>query len=453
MEALRIISSEHSSLWRLVTAVDQICQEMESGNIKPDLDFFTAVFDYVAGYVNTMHHPKENDYLFKVMWDRVPESREMITQLMKEHDAEPIEVFDLRNKLQVYLATPNQETLTTFISGVHHFCQHIREHIKTEETTVMPMAKKGLLPEDWAMIDAAFANNDDPLFGVKARTEYTELHKRIVNIAPDPIGLGGMTEITHKAPEKKVTVSTPAAPRPPVSQEVVLDIKDVESYYGRIQALRGINLKVRKGELVALVGANGAGKTTLLRAISGVQPITRGSIHFGGQDITKLRADLRMRRGICQVPEGRQVFGAMSIEDNLLMGAYTQDKSTFNDDIERVYGMFPILKEKRLLPAGTLSGGQQQMLAMGRALMGHPKLLLLDEPSMGLAPLLVEEIFNAVKMLKAEGMTIFLVEQNAYAALSIADIGYVIEIGETTLSGPGKELLENEKVREAYLGM
>ncbi len=452
MEALRIISAEHSSLWRLVTAVDQVCQEIEAGALQPDIDFFGAVLDYVGSYVNTMHHPKENDYLFKIMQERLPESKGIIAQLMREHEDEPKEAEHLHQILEKYAARPNPVHLKALLNGVQHFCQHIRAHIKTEETTVMPMAKKGLLPEDWAQIDLAFANNEDPLFGVKARTEYTELHKRIVNIAPDPVGLGGMTDITHKMPEKtKATV--PNISRPPASQEIVLEIKNLESYYGRIQALRGINLKVRKGELVALVGANGAGKTTLLRAISGVQPVTRGSIAFNGRDITKLRADLRMRQGICQVPEGRQVFGAMSIEDNLLMGAYTQDKRTFSDDIERVYGMFPILKEKRLLPAGTLSGGQQQMLAMGRALMGHPQLLLLDEPSMGLAPLLVEEIFNAVKMLKSEGMTIFLVEQNAYAALSIADVGYVIEIGETTLSGPGQALLENEKVREAYLGM
>ena len=212
-------------------------------------------------------------------------------------------------------------------------------------------------------------------------------------------------------------------------------------------------MDVHQGELVALVGANGAGKTTFMRTLSGVQPMSAGKIMFAGEDISRLRADLRVRRGICQSPEGRQVFGPLSIEDNLRLGAFTQSRATVNEDMEKVFSMFPILKEKRALPAGTLSGGQQQMLAIGRALMGRPKLLLLDEPSMGLAPLLVEEVFNVIKALKAQGMTILLVEQNASAALAIADRGYVLETGSVTLTGPGQELLQNEDVRAAYLGM
>ena len=234
---------------------------------------------------------------------------------------------------------------------------------------------------------------------------------------------------------------------------MLLKIEGMESCYGRIKALKGIDLEVRQGELVALVGANGAGKTTFLRTLSGVQPMSAGRIIFNREDISGLRSDLRMRRGICQSPEGRQVFGPLAIEDNLRLGAYTQPKGQVEGDLERVYAMFPILKEKRHLPAGTLSGGQQQMLAIGRALMGRPKMLLLDEPSMGLAPLLVEEVFNVVKALKAEGMTIFLVEQNAFAALAIADRGYVLETGHITLTGTGQELISNEQVRAAYLGM
>lgn len=233
----------------------------------------------------------------------------------------------------------------------------------------------------------------------------------------------------------------------------VLEVKGLTSHYGRIQALHGIDLRVDAGKLVALVGANGAGKTTLLRAISGVQPVSAGSIVLHGEDITKAAADKRVRAGICQVPEGRQVFGPMSIEDNLRMGAFTQPQSELAHDMEKMYALFPILKEKRHLPAGTLSGGQQQMLAMARALMGRPKLLLLDEPSMGLAPLLVQEIFRIVASLKENGITILLVEQNAHAALSIADTGYVIETGAIILSGPGPELLHNEQVQSAYLGM
>ena len=234
---------------------------------------------------------------------------------------------------------------------------------------------------------------------------------------------------------------------------LVLDIKGLTSHYGRIQALHGIDLQVRQGQLVALVGANGAGKTTLLRAISGVQPISAGTIQFAGQDISRSSADKRVRAGICQVPEGRQVFGPMTVEDNLRLGAFTRPQHEVADEMARMYGLFPILKEKRLLLAGTLSGGQQQMLAMARALMGRPQLLLLDEPSMGLAPLLIAEIFRIVAELRDRGITIFLVEQNAHAALSIADVGYVIETGAITLSGPGPELLHNEQVQSAYLGM
>nr|WP_296406069.1 ABC transporter ATP-binding protein [Zoogloea sp.] len=235
--------------------------------------------------------------------------------------------------------------------------------------------------------------------------------------------------------------------------EVLLKVDGLESCYGRIKALKGISLEVRRGETVALVGANGAGKTTFLRALSGVQPMSAGHVFFDGEDISTLRADMRMRRGICQSPEGRQVFGPLSIEDNLRLGAYTQPKAQVEGDLEKIYAMFPILKEKRKLPAGTLSGGQQQMLAIGRALMGRPKLLLLDEPSMGLAPLLVEEVFNVVKTLKSQGMSIVLAEQNAFSALAIADRGYVLETGNITLTGSGRELIEDEQVRAAYLGM
>ncbi|WLI88476.1 ABC transporter ATP-binding protein [Massilia sp. R2A-15] len=233
----------------------------------------------------------------------------------------------------------------------------------------------------------------------------------------------------------------------------VLQIQGLHSRYGPIEALHGIDIEVRQGQLVALVGANGAGKTTLLRAISGVQPVSAGAIRFEGADVTRMSADARVRAGICQVPEGRQVFGPMSVEDNLRLGAYTRPKGELAADLERVFGLFPVLKEKRALTAGMLSGGQQQMLAMARALMGHPKLLLLDEPSMGLAPLLIREIFRIVEELRDAGITIFLVEQNAHAALAIADIGYVIETGAIVLSGPGPELLDNEQVQSAYLGM
>ncbi|OAN44729.1 ABC transporter ATP-binding protein [Paramagnetospirillum marisnigri] len=233
----------------------------------------------------------------------------------------------------------------------------------------------------------------------------------------------------------------------------LLEISGLTSHYGRIQALKGIDVTVAEGELVALVGANGAGKTTLLRCISGVQPVSGGSVRFDGADITTLVAEKRVGLGISQSPEGRQVFGPMSVEDNLRLGAYLRSGPEIQADMQRMYDMFPILYKKRELPAGTLSGGQQQMLAIARALMGKPRVLLLDEPSMGLAPLLVEEIFRTIVALKEAGTTIFLVEQNAYAALAIADRGYVLETGSVVLSDTGQALISNEKVKEAYLGL
>ncbi len=231
----------------------------------------------------------------------------------------------------------------------------------------------------------------------------------------------------------------------------LLEVSGLVSRYGRDQSLKGVDITVAEGELVALVGANGAGKTTLLRTISGVQPAAEGTITYRGERIDTVPADLRVRRGLVQVPEGRQVFGPLSVEDNLRLGAYHRSGDV-REDIEQVYMMFPILEQKRKLPAGSLSGGQQQMLAMGRALMSKPTLLLLDEPTMGLSPLLVQQIFEVIQNLKKAGRTILLVEQNAHLALGIADRGYVLETGSVVAEGPGKELAEDPRVKEAYLG-
>ncbi len=234
---------------------------------------------------------------------------------------------------------------------------------------------------------------------------------------------------------------------------MMMEIQGLTAHYGRIEALRSIDIAVGEGELVALVGANGAGKTTLLRVLSGVHPASAGSVRFEGRDITAMQAERRVDLGILQVPEGRQVFGPLSVEDNLRLGAYRRHGPDVEADIRRMFEMFPILAQRRRLQAGTLSGGQQQMLAMTRALMAHPRLLLLDEPSMGLAPILVAEIFAAVRELKARGTTIFLVEQNAHAALAIADRGYVLETGRVVLTDTGTALLHDARVKEAYLGL
>jgi branched-chain amino acid transport system ATP-binding protein len=233
----------------------------------------------------------------------------------------------------------------------------------------------------------------------------------------------------------------------------LLAIENLTSRYGRIEVLHGITLTVPKGEIVTLVGSNGAGKTTLIRAIAGVQPIAGGSICFDNRTIDRLRPHQRVASGIAQVPEGRQIFAPLSVEDNLRLGAFTRKDREIGSDLEEIYTLFPVLAERRASVAGALSGGQQQMLAIGRALMARPKLILLDEPSMGLAPVLVEQIFTIIGRLKARGLTVLLVEQNANLALAIADQGYVIETGHIVMSGGGKELLNDPRVRSAYLGI
>ncbi|QUS41125.1 ABC transporter ATP-binding protein [Tardiphaga alba] len=232
----------------------------------------------------------------------------------------------------------------------------------------------------------------------------------------------------------------------------MLEISNLRSAYGRIEVLKGISLQVRANEIVALVGSNGAGKTTLLRALSGVQP-ARGEVTFLGERIEKLPPHRRVARGILQSPEGRQIFGSLSVQDNLRLGGYLRKDKAIDEDRDRIFEMFPILNEKRHLLAGGLSGGQQQMLAIGRALMGKPKLLLLDEPSLGLSPLLVDQIIAAIVSLRAAGITVLLVEQNAVAALEIADRGYVIETGQIVHEGAASALLSDPKVMSAYLGI
>jgi branched-chain amino acid transport system ATP-binding protein len=229
----------------------------------------------------------------------------------------------------------------------------------------------------------------------------------------------------------------------------MLEVERLNSRYGRIPALAEVSLRVGAGELVAMVGANGAGKTTLLRAISGVQPVCGGTVHFEGKDLERVHARQRVQLGIIQVPEGRLVFAPLSVEDNLRLGAFARGE---RDGLARIFALFPVLENKRRELAGNLSGGQQQMLAIGRALMGQPRLLLLDEPSMGLAPRLVAEIFARIAELKALGTTILLVDQNARAALAVADRGYVMETGRIVLAGSAKELLHDPQVQQAYLG-
>jgi branched-chain amino acid transport system ATP-binding protein len=234
----------------------------------------------------------------------------------------------------------------------------------------------------------------------------------------------------------------------------LLELEEVDAFYGRIQALRGMSIRVEKGEVVALIGSNGAGKTTTLRTISGLMHPHGGAIRFDGKDITRTPPSRIVELGISQSPEGRRLFPRMTVLDNLRMGAYTRsDRPGIAADVERVFTLFPRLQERRTQIAGTLSGGEQQMLAMGRSLMAKPKLLMLDEPSLGLAPILVETIFNIVREINAQGTTVLLVEQNANKALEVANRGYVLETGVVVQEGLGRDLLASEGIQKAYLGM
>lgn len=233
----------------------------------------------------------------------------------------------------------------------------------------------------------------------------------------------------------------------------MLEIKDLQVHYGMIQAIKGIDFEVKKGEVVALIGANGAGKTTILHTVSGLLQASGGSVSFEGKDITKMPGHKIVALGMAHVPEGRRVFAQLSVYENLLMGAYTRkDKQEIRESLDTVYSRFPRLEERKTQPAGTLSGGEQQMLAMGRALMSHPSIILMDEPSMGLSPIFVNEIFDIIKEVSAAGTTVLLVEQNAKKALDIADRAYVLETGKIVLSGKADELKNDDAVKKAYLG-
>lgn len=238
-----------------------------------------------------------------------------------------------------------------------------------------------------------------------------------------------------------------------MSQNVVLEVKDLNLYYGGIHALKGINLKVNEGEIITLIGANGAGKTSTLRAISSLEKVKSGDILFNGDSINSVSANKLVAKGLSHVPEGRKIFGNLTVMENLEVGAYLRkDKKGIKEDYQKIFDKFPILKERMKQNAGTLSGGEQQMLAIGRALMNKPKMLLLDEPSMGLAPMVVKQIFDTIVEINKSGTTVLLVEQNANMALSIADRAYVLETGTIIVEGTAKELLKDDKIRAAYLG-
>ena len=445
MRALSVIEAEHRNMWRMAVVLDTLARRLSGGADLTDMQTIELIVDYFETFTERFHHPKEEAYLFARLRQRSNEAGEILDKLAFQHEMSPKQL----DRIKLLLASPQRDEpgpLKELASELISFHDRLGEHMRIEEEIAMVKARDALTEDDWREVDAAFAAHVDPYShdGHGGREEIALLRSRITQILPEPEGLGGhVARASHMTPHE-----APAA-----SSAKMLEVKDLVTRYGRIEVLHGVSIEVKQGQLVALVGANGAGKTTMLRCISGVQPVFGGSISLRGEAVTSSRPDARVRAGVCQVPEGRQVFAPMTIEDNLKMGAYTRPAAEIADSLKEVYDLFPILLEKRNLPAGTLSGGQQQMLALGRALMGKPQLLLLDEPSMGLAPLIVEEIFRIIRMLKQNGITILLVEQNARAALSVADHAYVLETGRVTMQGPGPELLANDEVRRAYLGM
>ena len=446
-EAIRIIRAEHLGIWQILNTFEDVLDEMAHADSRPDSQLLEAILNYLQCHADSVHHPKEDQHLFPAIIRRVPEARAIVDQLEQQHAENPVRIEQLRQALARVSA--DESGLTELRRIASDYIRFQREHLNLEEASLLPLARQHLTAEDWAPIEAAFQRNDDPLFGVRVREEFRALRSRIASHAPAPLGLGVKGDFTSPS---RIRPSTPVVG--PEGMRTVLAIDSLSSRYGQVTALKEVSLEINTGEIVALVGANGAGKTTLLRTISGLQPASGGRILYRGQDITRLHPARRVTAGISHVPEGRQVFGPMSVEDNLILGAYTRPRGKeLQQDLEQMYQLFPILREKRRIASNTLSGGQQQMLAIARALMARPRLLLLDEPSMGLAPLIVAEIFDIITRLKDEGITIFLVEQNATAALAIADKGCVLENGTLVKAGPADLLREDEDVQRAYLGM
>ncbi len=438
-QAIRAIVQEHQSLWRILDLLDQLLSDMNVNEQRPDERLLSTIFDYIQYFSARVHTTPTDIELYRRLGEKSPETVPLLDKLAEGYVIGHEKLQELRSCLASCIERW-PEGREQFSHALARFTEALRKHIRKEEGVVIPKARKFLDEEDWRQIIESRDVDDDPLFGERVRDEFRELRHQIISLTPESLGGLGLKHSSQMT-------------APDASQEI-LSIKGLVSSYGQIEVLHDLDIRVNSGEIVSLVGANGAGKSTLLMTISGLQPADRGDMTYQGKDLLKVSADQRVVDGIVQVPEGRQVFSDLSVYDNLLLGAYTRGRTPeVMDDLERMFTKFPILSQKRHNLAGELSGGQQQMLAIGRALMAKPRLLLLDEPSMGLAPLVIEEIFSIIKGLKDEGITILLVEQNASDALALADRGYVLETGNVVVEGTGDELLSNEKVREAYLGM
>ncbi|MCG5495750.1 ATP-binding cassette domain-containing protein [Ectothiorhodospira variabilis] len=433
------ISEEHLNLWRIILLLERLQQDMDQQGTEPDEVLINAILDYFEHYSERVQSRPNEILLFERLRARAGGGFEELDEL----EADYLTAHDALQHLRVLLHRCVEhwpEGRDELCAALDRFSHTLRRHILLEEQILIPQALKVLNEADWTAIAEARDQYNDPLFGERVREEFRDLRHRIINLAPEHVGGLG--------------ISHPTRLEAPPDRHEMLAIQGLVSSYGRIQVLHEVDLTIRRGEIVSLVGANGAGKSTLLMTLSGLQPVDAGRMTYEGEDLRRWPSHRRVAQGIVQVPEGRQVFRDMTVHDNLLMGAYTRGHGKEVDqDLERVYGRFPILRQKQRQLAGTLSGGQQQMLVIGRALMARPRLLLLDEPSMGLAPLVVEEIFDIIRELNQEGITIFLVEQNAAQALSVSHRGYVLEAGKVVLEGRGEELLENEQVRAAYLGI
>jgi branched-chain amino acid transport system ATP-binding protein len=437
-EALETISEAHRGAWRLSNALSDLSRRLQLPVAQPQIELMGAILDCIDQYVGQANQPKARAHLYRAIRLSSAQASELIDGFERELVAGEMQLRELRKRLEA-LAKADQIAVGAYGTALESFTKLVQQHIVREQSVLFPMARDALSGTEWEQLSAVSQSEEERASGVAARAQFDALISRIgdcafaISAGPD---LGSALGVSAR------------------TDTSLLEIRELYSHYGRIAALHGASLTVHAGRLVALVGANGAGKTTLLRTISGVQKATSGSIHFDGRNITDMRADKRVRLGICHVPEGRQVFGPLSVADNLRLGAFTgTDEKYIAKDLRRMYDMFPILRQKAHEPAGTLSGGQQQMLAIARALMGRPRLLLLDEPSMGLAPILVEEIFCTIENLRRQSITILLVEQNAQAALAIADDAYVMETGRIVIEGSGRDLLADDRVREAYLGV
>jgi len=433
-EALQTNSEMHRDVWRLRSALSKLRQRLQIAVALPLIELMGTILDYLDRHIEQTHPSKARAHRHHAIRPHSAQASELIEKFKRARSAKPMR---WREQLGA-LIKADETALGAFSAALESYIKLVQQHLVREQAVLLPIARNAPRETDWGQRSAAVRAQEDSAGAVAARAQFDAQMSRIADFSFIPV-----EPDLQSAPKVSARSDT-----------TLLDIQKLSSHYGRIAALHGASLSVRKGRLVALVGANGAGKTTLLRTISGVQRATGGAIFFDGRDITTMRADKRVRLGICQVPEGRQVFGPLSVADNLRLGAFTgTDEKYIAKDLRRMYEMFPVLRQKAQEPAGTLSGGQQQMLAIARALMGRPRLLLLDEPSMGLAPILVEEIFRIIENLRQQSITILLVEQNAQAALAIADDAYVMETGKIVIEGSGRDLLADDRVREAYLGV